>query len=370
MTATEEAQDPETIAAIDAIGANMGGDYVLAPEKHASSLPSQAGALRRVLEQPQLLATIAGYGAFDQKAGQSQKRYKGICKRLLLALAFALVAGLTAAVIPWPNPYDDYARWGAIILVYAVMVFAFYSLRVLDRANPYKTWHQQRANAELMRGQLFKNVMDAQPVGPQQSGEIELLPLKLEYVRRYHMDVQRSYYDRRADDHERRIIVANKWRRAGAVVIIVWLICALIAILTPLLEPVAMLAPAQRVLGLLELVETSYLDAILLSVGLCVMVGYGLALAISSISNDLRNAGRYRAYARRVEGFYKRLPAMRTLALDPANTAQVSAFVAEFQDLLDTEHRDWKFMQDLEDRQGPPTKPWWERLKSRWAQPA
>lgn len=364
MTATEENKEAKTPAE-NAIGDNKKGDYDLEPDKHAASLPPSAGALRRVLEQPTLLATIAGYETFNARAVQAQSRYKGLCKRLLLALAFALFAGLIAAVLPWSEPYDGYARWGAIVLVYAVMLLAFWSLRSLDRANPYKRWHQQRANAELMRGQLFKTVMDAAPVGPQQQGEIDLLPLKLEYVRRYHMDVQRAFYIKRADQHERRIHIANLWRRAGAVVTVVWLICALIAIFTPLLEPVPMLSQLQQVLGLLEWVETSYLDAILLFVGLCIMVGYGLALAISSISNDLRNAGRYRAYARRVEGFYERLPEVRRLTLSPDNTAKASAFVAEFQDLLDTEHRDWKLMQEMEDRQGP-AKTWRDSLRSLW----
>jgi hypothetical protein len=365
MTATEENDEAKTPAEI-AVGANADGDYILAPDEHAASLPPAAGALRRVLEQPTLLATIAGFGAFDKQAGQAQKRYKGICRRLLLVLAIALVVGLIATVIPWPEPYDGHMRWVAIVLVYAVMILAFWSLRVLDRENPYKVWHQQRATAELMRGQLFKNVIDAKQVGEQQPGEIDLLPLKLEYVRRYHMDVQNAYYIKRAAEHKRRILLADRWRKSGAAVIVVLLTCALIAITTPLLEPVPMLPQLQQVLGLLEWVEVSYMDAIVLFVGLCVMVGYGFALAMSSISNDLRNAGRYNAYAKRVATFYEELPDVRTLALDPANAAQVSAFVARFQDLLDTEHRDWRLMQETDD-QPTPSKPWFSlsRLKSR-----
>jgi hypothetical protein len=313
--------------------------------------------LRRVLQQPALLATIVGYGTFDTQAGLAQKEYKGICKRTLFALSFASMIALVAVVAPWPDPYDGYLRWTAIVIVYCAMILAFVSLRTLDRANPYKRWHQQRANAELMRGQLFKSVMEAPAVGEIEPGELPLLPLKLEYVRRYHLDIQRTYYRKRADEHARRIEHASRWRKAGAIVIVVWVGCALIAAATPLAEPVAWLAPVQWLFGFFEWVETGYLDAILLFVGLCMMLGYGLALAMSSISNDLRNAGRYRAYAKRVDTFHGRLPEVQTLALGPANADKVSAFVAEVQDLFDTEQRDWKMMQELEESEPAPPKP-------------
>src|SRR5205823_3187920 len=108
--------------------------------------------------------------------------------------------------------------------------------------------------------------------------------------------------------HARRIKYASHWRKAGAIVIVVWIGCAFIAVATPLAEPVPSLAPVQWLFGFFEWVETGYLDAILLFVGLSMMLGYGLALAMSSISNDLRNAGRYRAYSKRVDDFYRRLP--------------------------------------------------------------
>src|SRR5262249_25417106 len=132
-----------------------------------------------------------------------------------------------------------------------------------------------------------------------------------------------------------------------------------IAMAIPLSEPLPMLGPVQGVFGIFEWIDIGYLDAILLFGGLFAMIGYGLALAISSINNDLRNAGRYKVYAKRVEAFYARLPELRALALHPANAAEVRGFAAEVQDLFDGEHRDWKFMQEIEDHEPPAPQPSW-----------
>jgi hypothetical protein len=351
MTTTDDA--------IAAIGHNRSDDYKLEPRQHADRLPPPAAALRRTLQQPAVLATIDGYDTFDHEAVRAQRRYKRLCKSTLLVLAFAALSGL-ALILPWTDPFDAYLRWGAIAVIYCAMILAFISLRSLDRTNPYKRWHQKRASAEFMRGQLFRSVLASGPEPAAPAGEIALLPLQLEYFRRYHLDVQKAYYSKRAAEHEAATRAANRWRQVGAAIIVVWVACMLIAMAIPLSEPQAMLGPVQGVFGMFEWIDIAYLDAILLFGGLCAMIGYGLALAISSINNDLRNAGRYKVYAKRVEAFYARLPELRALALDPTNAGKVRSFAAEVQDLFDGEHRDWKFMQEIEDHEPAAAQP------SRW----
>ena len=72
---------------------------------------------------------------------------------------------------------------------------------------------KERAIAELARVKLFNDLMEANE--EPRNGELPLLPLKLEYFRRYQFDVQRRYYSGRADEHARAAGQGKGWQRTS-----------------------------------------------------------------------------------------------------------------------------------------------------------
>src|SRR5262249_42697326 len=85
----------------------------------------------------------------------------------------------------------------------------------LARALPFDSWMKARAQAEDARIELFRRVMDAVDPAPgagaRQGGELKLLPLKLEYFRRYQLDLQRHYYAGRGQQHEEAAGWTHRW---------------------------------------------------------------------------------------------------------------------------------------------------------------
>ena len=63
----------ETRRAVDALGKGLGRDWILEPQKHASSLPAEAGALQRILVTKPVQQTISRFKLHDEAAGPAQK---------------------------------------------------------------------------------------------------------------------------------------------------------------------------------------------------------------------------------------------------------------------------------------------------------
>jgi hypothetical protein len=89
-------------------------------------------------------------------------------------------------------PLEDWLKGWIGAAASAVQMFglavAFFAARWLALAKRFERWMQNRAEAELSRIALFDLVIDGE--AEPRAGEVALLPLKLEYFRRYQLDVQ------------------------------------------------------------------------------------------------------------------------------------------------------------------------------------
>jgi hypothetical protein len=201
-----------TERAIAAIGETSSDDWRLQPQKHAESLPPNARLLRQVLENPALQSMIQTYNKLDQTANKAQRRYKFQSKGAAVA-SFLTIALGSLLVLPGYNFMPDAAisavsiLQGVLAAVSAVLWFSS------SKGGSFQSWMEARSLAEDMRIKLFDAVLDAKEAPDERSGdELPLLPLQLEYFRRYLLDSQQKFYEVRGKDFERARAGSRRWR--------------------------------------------------------------------------------------------------------------------------------------------------------------
>ncbi|MGD9828163.1 MAG: hypothetical protein AB7E70_02990 [Hyphomicrobiaceae bacterium] len=329
-----------TKAAMAAIGEDEpDADYKLRPEQHAAAMTLAAGPLQRILTRAEIAETIATYNREGDKAAAAQKTYKRYGH---LGLRAALVATLigAASLLPLEPILGKELKALGLMVEYAALALAFVMSQVLIRKKPFDSWMQARAEAERARVRLFDQVMAADEAP--REGEVALLPLKLEYFRRYQLDVQRRYYRDRGGEHAQSAGQSRRWRLLGALLSGTAALVATVAFLVTLRR---FGVPLPDLLQGVEATARAWLpketDQILLAVGVVSSALLGYSSARSWMNLDERNASRYASSFGQLELLsHTRLDAARDFAV-AADADGVGRFVAEIQSLISSEHQQW-----------------------------
>ncbi len=322
--------------AIAAIGPAAEDDWRLAPETHAKSLPPEATLLREVLEEPALSALIARFTKFDAEAVRAQSLYKFEAKGAAITSFLAIAMG---ALLVLPGYRFMTQEWIDIAgIAQAILVAASFALSLaMGSARPYVRWRRYRALAESARLKLFRMVMaKTEQPGRRNAGHIPLLPLQLEYLRRYLLDSQHTFYSRRGAESLRASRTAARLR----IVALGLLAISAIPVIWELREnswvPHAIASAAQ-----LAGEKTPFGQLIFLAVTLVAAGLQGLLAAFAVISMDDRNAVRYLVTARYLEDLAGRPLQMARKDAALGSRATVLAFAESLLRELLTEHREW-----------------------------
>jgi len=333
-----------TIIAAAAIGRDDdGADWQLRPEEHARMLPAEAGALRRVLERDEFKEIIARFRQADTSAIIAQGRYKRIGRAGLYAATLATLVGALFLM-----PLEPWLKGQPAVFASAVQVLglllAFLASRLLAAVKPFDSWMKSRAEAEMARVELFDVVAKAEEVT--RAGEIPLLPLKLEYFRRYQLEVQRRYYSGRGATHAASVWRNNRLLRMSMLITTASVLLAAFAGLNIAAAwDVPVPAPLRSWSASLAGPETHRL---LLGLGVVASGLYGLGVARSLMDLDERNASRFLTAAENL-GYLTdtRLPQACEAAANGA-VDEVLSFIASVQDLIASEHKEWILLSSRE----------------------
>jgi hypothetical protein len=318
---------------------NPGSDWQLSPAAHAAKLPPEAGALRRILESADVEICIKQFETADRQANTAQRRYKRFGSLRLYAAVAATIIGAMSIL-----PLEAWVGRAVSIpaaVQYACLATSIFAALHLARAQPFDAWMKARARAEIARIDLFTHVMYG--VAPSQlPGELPPLPLKLEYFRRYHLDVQRRFYAGRGAQHARAAGQTQRWQLASLA-------------LTGLAGAVAMVAALKIVIDLgvplpdwvragNEAVRPylpEWTNKAVLATGVIASALFGASVSRSLMNLDERNASRYLTTAANLEHLRETgLEGARAHAAAGA-AEPVLAFVDRVQDLVSSEHREW-----------------------------
>jgi uncharacterized membrane protein HdeD (DUF308 family) len=305
--------------AVVAIGGDQPGDRALAPTRHAQELADKAPALARLLRTAKIETLARQYERLDRDALAAQGKFKGAMAWANWAVlvtavlgACIMVAGLLTGVLG-----DDAMRPLLVLFgIGAVLSGALASMCLfrVREGNLLEGWMTGRAQAETARLSYFSALIQA---SDDQPSDLPLGLLKLEYFRRYQLDVQIGFYGGRGVDHGRS---ADKTLMLGGLA-------------------VAAAAVASGTAGVL-----GAFDPVLASVAALGVIGTalaGFAATREAVNQDRRNAERYGRTLSALEILRGRLDEVRAGVL-AGSQAVLEEYVAAVHEQLSLEHREWQ----------------------------
>lgn len=339
--------DTVTAAAVTAIGANPDGNISVGKlDDHIKRLTAEAGPLKRVLEAGGSAGVAGQQSKLSREADDHQRVFKRNRDVVIWVILLALVLSIAALVVPLPETYGQLTagfRLGTVLIVYfALLVPLVIGLMEL-RSDPRQKWNEARGDAEHLRRRRFDVVMDGK--ADVNSGEIALLPLKLEYFRRYQLEVQREYHKVKSKENAGQAALA-KWLIIPCMLVVIGWVILMGLVYTaaageqgppPTWLPDAVLGAAAE----LHVIERFGLDIIGLLLGIALAALYGAAYLRSLLFTHQRNASRFERALENMEYLMGAPLAEARVAAVKGDEVAVRAFVAQVHSVMSTEYADW-----------------------------
>jgi hypothetical protein len=298
------------------IGSGGPGDYGPSPVEHAEHLKTSAPKLAALLTRSGPVELARQYAEADTEALDAERTFKRWVSRANWAvLGTATVSALLMAVALLAGTLGGLTQTALIVLALAGVTtggIATMSLFRVKEGRLLEDWMRARARAETKRLSYFSYIVNSsvQPL------DLQLELLKLEYFRRYQLDLQLAYYKTRRSEHrnsaERTLGIS-----AGSVLVA---------------------AIASGAAGVLGALRTEW--AALGSLAVFGAALQAFAASRESINQDRRNAERYDNTAQALQGLRERLDDVR-LGIAAGSPSVLGEYVAAVQDQLSLEHRQW-----------------------------
>ncbi len=360
--------------AIDAVGRNEPGNCNFFADKfeerHIDPLVCMpdTGRLVGILKKASVKTAVAAYDEADKSAIREQRRYNWATGVAVTPILLSVLAGLAVVVVPAKvvasaiGPLaglEGVSRENVILLwqtyapglVYLGLIAAAILGALLRPARSYLSWQQQRAKAEALRREIFRRVLEHPPASGDREGCWVLL-LKLEYFRRWQVELQHEYFLKRGAEHARAVRRASL-ARAGTLAIFVLLAPVLLASAAGGYDEQGMpSAPVRGLLldglSLLRFVETWNWDYWLLLSGTLTAAAMVYYFVLGAQNRCKRNVPRYAIMG---ENFKDLLGERLDLAREGAACGEPGAvrkYADRVHSVMALELNDWVRLADLD----------------------
>lgn len=308
---TKQAKATKWEEARKVIGNQAKDDYILDLDAHAARYDSEAAELSELLRSAPARAHGETYLHDDADAITARATYFKWMTRTSIGTLLTTIFG--ALVMAWQlfeisTSWSTYIAIGLTVAATAAAALGAAGLYVLRHGNLLETWMAARARAETQRIAYFDTIIH-QSTRLNDTGRL----LALEYFLRYQFDVQKAFYATRSRDHR---ASANKTVTIGATGAVV-----------------ATIASAS---GIPISTDVNWLAAI--SVIGAAIGAY--AIGREQMTQDRRNAERYKRISDALTMLSRKLDDVRVLAQRGENTA-VQTFVTAVNEQISNEHRQW-----------------------------
>ena len=293
--------------------------------------------MKRVLTGSGPEKIMEKYIEFSELADHYQRSYKRKAKAAANATFLAILFGCILFLSLSLN--EPGIVTSVVTGIQAALVVISFSLTILIAfTKPFNSWMEARGQAENARLNLFSEVLKAkdEPSGPK-GKELPLLPLQLEYVRRYLLDIERTYYRSRGKQHLAASRKARNWR-------IVALAIVLVSILFPVswaLQGLDWIPPFLQDLVSRMPTRTPMGQQLFLTVGIIASGLQGLLAAYAVISLDDRNAARYLVASENLEALAEQPLADARARAASGDRSGVLEYTALLLQEISSEHREW-----------------------------
>ncbi len=313
--------DKNIETAISIIGENQDNDYILAPASHAEWLQEKAPDLAALLTGSEALTAVKEYKRWNKMAIDSQAafkkwtRYANFCIFLTACFAACLTAAGAWSRIPALAELNHKWFIGALSLGSLIAgVVASVCISRIQGSNYLNKWMQNRAKAESYRLRYFEVI--CAPEKEKGTTDIHLSLLKLEYFRRFQLDVQLTYYEVRGRQHghaSEQDTGLMTWAMGAA------------ALISGVAGYFGQTEPAWAGLAALGLIATAFAAKVANS---------------ESMNQDKRNSERYERTRESLAKLFEKIDAVRR-AVGAGDERLFQDFVRAVHDQLSLEHRQW-----------------------------
>lgn len=313
-------------------------------------LAGVSGALALLLHNgPVLRRPLKG---FRKKFAWLSKGAPGFLLQLVVLLG---AIGLVLLLFPphvwmpngqWPAGRAEFALYG---LVFGLLFAGYCASRFLGLEKWRDRWMRHRGRAELARKQLFERVFAS--AAEQRPGEPAVLPLKLEYFRRYQLDVQRDYFEQRSAELRNEAAWGNGFGRFLIIVSVV----LFLFLMSRAYAPVTDQEPSMWIWQKISAMAQAWPETVLAKLALLVVIA-GSALtggwqAQAMINSNARNARRYENTLRNLQELEKAGLTRARAAAANGRTDEVLGFVRAVHGLMSAELQEWIILTEDEARQ-------------------
>ena len=309
---------------ISKIGQNEENDYILDLEAHQNLYRSSLPKLYDILSSSELSTFASEYQTFDQQAIDAQKLYKTNTKRSRI---FTFLTALFSSLLIVAGGINLDSTLGNEAAKYIVVILSLlgaassalvtvYLVLIRDGKLLLK-WMEKRAMAEEYRLLYFDKVTQL-PEEIQEEEKVEQSLIRLEYFRRFQLNIQRNYYSNRSSQLSKRgnqAIINAAWIAGG----------------------VAFLDGLASAFGLVEE------DLAWVILGGLALVGTAVGSMITNrelTEQNQRNALRYDNTRSVLVRLYARLDQVRE-GIQKGKVELLGRFVKAVHEPLSNEHRQW-----------------------------
>lgn len=313
MTAEES-----IVAAKDALGIGLPDDYKIQPTKHADELAGKAPALAAILRRSELAVLAEQYEKKDAQAFGNQKVFKDAANNanwcLLLTACFSV---LLLVIAPLKAVLGVEGNVALLLLGACGVIAGALGSMWVYKAREGKlldNWLSARAAAEALRTQYFDAVTGFS--SKDTSSAITPLLLQFEYFRRYQLDVQLAFFERRSVDHRHD---ADRMLKLSS-------------------GAVALASISSGLAAVLGGFNSAFVS--IAAVGSIATALASFASTKESVNQSRRNAERYANTSDALAMLRTKLDAVR-MAAAAGNAEPVRQFVAAAHEQLSAEHRQW-----------------------------
>lgn len=302
------------------VGEGNKSDYIIAPTRHSEEFRDKAPELAEILNSSEVIAISEQYENKDQEALAAQKEFKHVFNRanisvFITAILIALILAIGIVAPLLPDLLEKVLLIGLSIGSVITGALASKDLNIIRQGKLLEEWMTRRAAAETTRLEYFYTV--ARLPEPVTTSGFPVALLKLEYFRRFQLDVQRAYYRKRAKEHRqsaKKTLSYSTWAMAGATIV-----TGLAGVLGGALN-------AQfAVIGALGTIFTAF--------------SYFAAMKEEVYQNQ-RNAERYARTSQALEALSMQLDRVRK-AVYAAGEKPLTDFIEAIHEQLSLEHRQW-----------------------------
>lgn len=305
-------------AAQEALGEDRADDYRIQPTQHAQGLATKAPALAAVLGRSELKVLAEQYEKKDRQANEHQALFKSTASRanwaVFLTACFSTLLLIVAPLKLGPGvPTNVVLALLGVCGVIAGALGAMWVYRTRE-GKLLDNWMGSRAAAEALRAQYFQTATSLELADT--NSPIAPALLQFEYFRRYDLDVEVAFYEKRGADHQRE---AEQMLRISAF-------------------SVALASISAGLAAVLGSLNTAWVS--IAALGTVATALSSFAATRESVGQSRRNAERYANTSDALAMLKGKLDAVRTAAA-AGEREPVKQFVAAAHEQISAEHKQW-----------------------------